>query len=48
MVYRGRGYFEEKSKGYDSTMKRAVKGRTMGMSDILRNKRISSKRFQYE
>jgi hypothetical protein len=30
VVYRGREYFETKSKGYDSTMKRTVKEHTMG------------------
>ena len=48
VVYRDRGYFGAKSKGYDATMKRAVKEHPLGMSDILRNKRISSKRATRE
>jgi len=43
VVYRDRGYFGAKSKGYDATMKRAVRGHALGIKDILRNKRISSK-----
>ena len=34
VVYRDRGYFETKSKGYDSTMKRTVKRTYYGMIDI--------------
>ena len=48
MVYRDRGYFGAKTKGYNAIMKRAVKGHTLGIKDILRNKRISSKRIQGE
>ena len=48
VVYRDRGYFGAKSKGYDATMKRAVKEHPLGISDILRNKRISSKRVTRE
>ncbi len=44
MVYRDRVYFGAKTKGYNATMKRAVKRHTLGIRDILRNKRISSKR----
>jgi IS5 family transposase len=44
VVYRDRGYFGAKSKGYDATIKRAVKEHHLGIRDILRNKRISSKR----
>src|SRR5271169_6512950 len=44
MVYRGRGYFGAKTKGYNATMKIAVKGHTLGIRDILRNKIIISKR----
>ena len=44
VVYRDRGYFGAKTKAYDATMKRAVKGHTLGIKDILRNKRISSKK----
>ena len=48
VVYRDRGYFGAKTKGYNTTMKRAVKGHTLGIKDILRNKRISSKRVPGE
>ncbi len=48
VVYRGRGYFGAKTKGYNATMKRAVKGHTLGIKDILRNKRISSERVPGE
>jgi transposase, IS5 family len=44
VVYRDRGYFGAKSKSYDATMKRAVKEHPLGIKNILRNKRISSKR----
>jgi len=42
VVYRDRGYFGAKSKGYDATIKRAVKEHLLEIRDILRNKRISS------
>ena len=48
VVYRDRGYFGAKTKGYNATMKKAVKGHTLGIKDILRNKRISSKRVKGE
>ncbi len=48
MVYRDRGYFGTKTNGYNASMKRAVKGHTLGIKDILRNKIISSKRVQGE
>jgi IS5 family transposase len=41
VFYRDRGYFGAKLKSYDATMKRAVKKHLLGMSDILRNNRIS-------
>jgi hypothetical protein len=37
-----------KSKSLDTTMKRSAKKYYLGMSDILRNKRISSKRATSE
>ena len=43
MVYRDRGYFGAKSKGYDKTMKRAANEHLLGMSYILRNKGSSKK-----
>jgi hypothetical protein len=36
--------FQKKSKGYDAVMKRPVKEYHLGIRDILRNQRISSKR----
>ena len=48
MIYRYRGYFGAKSRSYDETMKRAVKENSLRMSDILRDKIISSKRAQME
>ena len=44
MVYRDRGYFRAKLKGYDATMKKTVKKQILGISAILRNKRVSSKK----
>ena len=35
-----RGYFETKSKGYDSTMKRTVKRIYYGMSDISKKREL--------
>jgi len=46
VVYRDREYFEAKSKGYDATKKRVVRRHVLGIWDILRNKRISSKKFK--
>ncbi len=43
VVYQDKGYFGAKSKVYDATMKRSIKEHPKGISDILRNKRISSK-----
>lgn len=44
VVYRDKGYFGVPSKGYNATMKRAVRGHPIGIKDKLRNKRISKKR----
>ena len=41
VVYRDRGYFGTKPKGFDATMQRGVRGHPIGTRDILRNKRIS-------
>jgi IS5 family transposase len=41
VVSRDKGYFGAKSKGFDTTIKRTVK-HSIGMSDFLRNKQISS------
>ena len=48
MVYRDRGYFGAKAKGFAATIKRAVRGHPLGIRDIIRNKRISSKRVPGE
>ena len=48
MVYRYRGYFGAKSKGYTATEKKVVKGSPLAIRNILRNKRISSKRVPEE
>ena len=48
VVSRDRGYFGPKSKGYDSTIKREIREKPMGIKDILRNKGISSKRVPCE
>jgi len=42
-VLQGHRYFGAKSKGYNTTMKRAVKKHSLGIRDILRNKRKASK-----
>jgi IS5 family transposase len=44
VIYKDIYYFGAKSKGYDAKMKRAVKEYHLGITDVLRNKRISSKR----
>jgi Transposase and inactivated derivatives, IS5 family len=48
VVYRDRGYFGAKAKGFAATIKRAVRGHPLGIRDIIRNKRISSKRVPGE
>jgi len=44
VVYRDKGYFGVKPQGYDATMRRAVRGRQLGIRDRLRNRRINRKR----
>ena len=44
VVYRDRGYFGVEPRGYDGTMRRAVRGHPLGIRDKLRNKRINRKR----
>jgi len=44
VVYRNREYFGAKSKGYNATMKKAIKEYHLGISDLLRNKRSISKK----
>jgi len=44
VVYRDKGYFGVKPRGYDATMRRGVRGRPLGIRDKLRNRRINRKR----
>jgi IS5 family transposase len=44
VVYRDKGYFGVKPRGYDATMRRGTRGHPLGMRDRLRNRRISRKR----
>lgn len=44
VVYRDRGYFGGSCKGYNATMKRAVRGHPLKIKDKMRNKRIVRKR----
>ena len=47
-VYRDKGYFGVRPKGYDATMTRAFRGFKLSIRSILRNKRISRKRALVE
>ena len=47
-VYRDKGYFGVKPKGYDATMTKALRGFKLSIWSILRNKRISRKRVLVE
>jgi len=44
VVYRDKGFFGVKPRGYDATMKRATRGHPLSIWDRLRNKRINGKR----
>jgi len=44
VVYRDKGYFGVKPRGFDATMRRGVRGRGLGMRDQLRNRRIARRR----
>jgi len=44
VVYRDKGYFGVKPRGYSATMRRGVRGRPLGIRDKLRNRRINRKR----
>ena len=44
VVYRDKGYFGVKPRGYDATMRRGVRGRSLDIWDRLRNRRINRKR----
>ena len=46
--YGDKAYSGAKTKGYDASMKRAARGHPLGIFDILRNKRISKKRYPVE
>jgi len=46
--YGDKGYHGAKTKGYDASMKRAVRGHPLSIFDELRNRRISSKRSPIE
>jgi len=47
-VYRDKGYFGVKPKGYDATMTRALGNFKLSIRSILRNRRISRKRALVE
>ena len=44
VVYRDKGYFGVKSRGYSATMRRGVRGHPLGIRDRLRNRRINRRR----
>ena len=44
VVYKDKGYFGVRSRGWDATMKRASRGHPLSIWDKLRNRRISRKR----
>jgi IS5 family transposase len=46
--YGDKAYSGAKTRGYDASMKRAARGHPLGISDILRNERISKKRSPVE
>lgn len=48
VIYRDKGYFGAIAKGFAATMQRAVRGRPLGIMDILRNERISVQRVPCE
>ena len=48
VVYRDKGYFGVEPRGYDGTMRRAVRGHPLVIRDKLRNRRINRKRAQGE
>jgi IS5 family transposase len=48
VVYRDKGYFGVRPRGYDATMRRGVRGRPIGIRDRLRNGRISRRRAPVE
>jgi IS5 family transposase len=48
VVYRYKGYFGVKPRGFDATMRRGVRGHPLGDADRLRNRRIGLKRRPIE
>ena len=44
VAYRDKGYFGVNPRGYDATMQRGVRGHSIGIRDVLRNKRINHTR----
>ena len=48
VVYRDKGYFGVKPRGFDATMRRGVRGRPLGIRDRLRNRRINRRRAPVE
>jgi IS5 family transposase len=46
--YRDKGYYGAKCVGYDAAMVKATRGHGLSIQDILRNKRIGSKRAKVE
>jgi IS5 family transposase len=46
--YGDKAYSGGQTKGYDVSMKRAARGHPLGISDILRNERISKRRSPVE
>jgi len=47
-VYRDKGYFRVKPKGYDAIMTKALRSFKLSIYSILRNRRISRKRAMVE
>jgi IS5 family transposase len=48
VVYRDKGYFSVKPRGFDATMRSGVRGHPLGDADRLRNRRIGLKRRPIE
>ena len=44
MVYLDKAYFGVEIRGFSAAMRRAVRGRSLGIRDKLRNRRINRKR----
>jgi len=44
VVYRDKGYFGVEPRGWDATMRRGVRGHSLGIRDVLRNRRINRRR----